>query len=324
MMGTLPILEFQPIVKELVWGGRRLEKVLGKTLPEHALFGESWELVDLPTDQSVVRNRALEGATLEDLREGHREALLGGAPLLDGRFPLLFKFIDANQTLSVQVHPDEAACRRIGGGARPKTEAWYIIDRLPGAVIYVGLKPGVTQKEFADAVTHHRVETLLHKIKVSRGDFIFLPSGTIHAIGSGVLLAEVQQSSDTTYRVFDWNRVGLDGKPRKLHLEEALESIDFTRSELPEISAPPSGRRGVVSDYFVMEQLDLSNAVAALEGAGPLVLMGVGGHGRVEISADGDLSEIRRGQTRLVPAAISGKVTLTSRGENTLLAVRIP
>jgi mannose-6-phosphate isomerase len=323
-MGTLPILEFEPIVKELVWGGRRLEKVLGKTLPEHALFGESWEVVDLPADQSVVRTEPLAGTTLAALREGHREELLGGAPLLEGRFPLLFKFIDANRTLSVQVHPDEAACERLGGGARPKTEAWYIIDRLPGAVLYVGLKPGVTRKEFADAVTHHRVETLLHKFKVSRGDFVYLPSGTIHAIGSGVLLAEVQQSSDTTYRVFDWNRVGLDGKPRKLHLEEALESIDFTRSEIPEIRAPLSGRRGVVSDYFVMEQLDLKDTTAVLEGDGPLVLMGVGGHGRVEVGAGGDTSQIIRGQTRLVPAAIAGKVTLTSRGENTLLVVRIP
>ena len=134
----------------------------------------------------------------------------------------------------------------------------------------------------------------------------------------------MQQSSDTTYRVFDWNRVGLDGKPRKLHLEEALESIDFTRSEIPEIRAPLSGRRGVVSDYFVMEQLDLKDTTAVLEGDGPLVLMGVGGHGRVEVGAGGDTSQIIRGQTRLVPAAIAGKVTLTSRGENTLLVVRIP
>ncbi len=323
-MTTLPILEFNPIVKELVWGGRRLEEILDKPLPASSPFGESWEVVDLPSDQSTVGTGALKGTPLEILRKDHREALLGGASLLEGRFPLLFKFIDADQTLSVQVHPDEAACKRLGGGARPKTEAWYIIDHLPGASLYVGLKPGVTRERFAEAISRNSVETLLHEIKVKRGDFIFLPSGTIHAIGAGVLLAEVQQSSNTTYRVFDWNRMGLDGKPRTLHVDEALESIHFEDTGLPELTPPPSGRPGLVSDYFIMEKVEMDRSVEVLRGEGLLVLMGVGGEGRVEITAASNTVEMTRGQTRLVPACIAREVALKSRGRLTLLAVRIP
>jgi mannose-6-phosphate isomerase len=324
-MGNLSILEFKPLYKATVWGGRRLETVLNKFLPNDGPFGESWEIVDLPSDQSIVSTGNQKNKTLQEIRQQYTGELLGNAPLLDGRFPLLFKFLDAQQTLSVQVHPDEAACARLGGGARPKTEAWYIIDSEPNAVLYVGLKPDVDRKTFQDAITAGNVEPLLHKLPVSAGDFIFLPSGTIHAIGAGIILAEVQQSSDTTYRVFDWNRVGLDGKPRQLHVTEALESIAFGTWGQPSYAPPPSGRPGIACDYFVMESVALEDGGdATLQGAGMLALMGIGGNGQAELRVDGKSTFLRCGQTRLVPAARNGDIALRSNGQMTILAVRVP
>jgi mannose-6-phosphate isomerase len=324
-MENLSILEFEPLFKATVWGGRRLETVLNKKLPDDGPFGESWEIVDLPSDQSVVSNGTQKNKTLGAIRKQHTQELLGNAPLLDGRFPLLFKFLDAQKTLSVQVHPDEAACTRLGGGARPKTEAWYIIDSEPNAVLYVGLKPDVDRKTFHKAIENGTVETLLHKLSVTAGDFIFLPSGTIHAIGAGIMLAEVQQSSDTTYRVFDWNRKGLDGKPRQLHVNEALESIAFGTWGQPPYAPPPSGRPGIACDSFVMESVSLEDGDATtLQGKGMLALMGIGGNGEAELQVDGTSSLFRCGQTRLVPAKRNGNIELRSKGQITILAVRIP
>jgi mannose-6-phosphate isomerase len=324
-MEMLPILRFDPLYKATVWGGRRLETVMGGQLPGDDPYGESWELVDLPTDQSVVVGGPLAGKTLGDLRTESVEALLGNAPLLADRFPLLFKFLDAGKTLSVQVHPDEAACARIGGGARPKTEAWFIIATDPGAVLYVGLKPGVDKPAFREAIASGTVEQLLHKITVAPGDFIFLPSGTIHAIGGGILLAEVQQSSDTTYRVFDWNRVGLDGKPRDLHVEQALESIAFGTSGVPETTPPPSGRPGIACDHFVMESILLGDGEqATLSGSGMLTVMGIEGDGQAVLRVGEQTATLKRGQTRLIPACLAHGVSVTVHGKISLLAVRIP
>ena len=191
-MGLPPLMRFAPIYKHVVWGGRRLGPLLGRDLPGEDPVGESWELVDLPDDQSAVVGGPIDGATLGELRGAQQAELMGETGLLEGRFPLLLKFIDAARTLSVQVHPDEDACARLGGGARPKTEAWYIIDREPGASLYAGLRPGVTRERFAEAISGGEVEQLLHRLPVEPGDFVYLPSGTIHAIGEGIVLAEVQ------------------------------------------------------------------------------------------------------------------------------------
>ncbi len=324
-MGKLPILTFEPLFKETVWGGRKLETLLNKRLPEEGPVGESWELVDLPNDQSVVVGGGVDGKTLCSLREERTNELLGGVGLLEGRFPLLFKFIDAGQTLSVQVHPDEEACARLGGGARPKTEAWYILDCEPGAVLYVGLREGVDKEMFAEAIESGTVERFLHKLPVKPGDFVFLPSGTIHAIGEGIVLAEVQQSSDTTYRVFDWNRMGLDGKPRQLHVAEALESIAFSEFGVPASKQPSSGREGIACCDFIMERVVIEDGEGAnLVGSGPLVLMGIGGEGEAWIRAGEDTSQMRCGETRLVPPASARDVRLESRGRSEILSIRIP
>lgn len=320
----MKMLKFRPLFKSVVWGGRRLESLLGKELPSDEPYGESWELVDLSTDQSVVTGSLLDGKTLDHLVERYPDDLLGGVSLLEGRFPLLMKFIDAQRTLSVQVHPDEAACARLGGGARPKTEAWYVIDCEPGSALFVGLVPGVDKERFTGALRDGQVESLLHRMPVRAGDFVFLPAGTVHAIGEGIVLAEVQQSSSTTYRVFDWNRVGLDGNPRQLHIEEALESINYGQVGPPRIERPVSGREGIACADFSMEVMGAGEGEAILEGHGPLILMGVSGSGEASVQAGNTSDTLGLGQTLLVPACISGRVEIAKPTDLVVLTVRIP
>ena len=217
---------FQPIFKERVWGGRGIERLYGKPLPPDVLIGESWEISDRPGDASVIANGPLAGKNLRWLMEHHTRELLGDATAATGnRFPLLCKILDAQERLSLQVHPpaDQAA----GLGGEPKTEMWYIADAAPGAELYVGLQRGVTRAEFEKKIRDGSVAECFHRLPVKAGDAMFLPSGRVHAIGAGLVIFEIQQNSDTTYRVFDWNRVGLDGKPRALHIAESLASIDF-------------------------------------------------------------------------------------------------
>ncbi|MFA7343493.1 MAG: type I phosphomannose isomerase catalytic subunit [Terrimicrobiaceae bacterium] len=218
---------FEPIPMERVWGGRRLESLLGKAIPHGALVGELWEIVDREDAQSTVHSGPFRGKTLHELWDRHRVEVFGGAYARhpSARFPLLVKLLDARERLSVQVHPPLHLAGALGG--EPKTEVWYFLDALPGARIYAGLKRGVTRGEFETLLRAGEVERALHGIPVTTGESIFIPSGRLHAIGEGNVIVEVQQNSDTTYRVFDWNRMGLDGKPRALHIEESLASIDF-------------------------------------------------------------------------------------------------
>lgn len=220
-------LIFEPVYKEVMWGGRKFSSILKRELPETSEpIGESWEICDRPEVESVVSNGALAGAGIRELMEHYGEDFVG-RHFRGGRFPLLVKLIDAGKRLSLQVHPDEAACARIGGGAQPKTEMWYIIQADRGAKIIAGLKGSATRRQFMDSLRSPDVEKLLQVFDSSPGDAYFISSGRIHAIGAGNLLLEIQQNSDTTYRVSDWGRLDSDGKPRELHIEKALESIDF-------------------------------------------------------------------------------------------------
>ena len=218
-------LTFHPIFKERVWGGRNLERLYGKRLPPGVPIGESWEISDRPGDVSVISNGPLAGKDLRWLLEHHAEALLGSAKLQGDRFPLLIKLLDAREKLSLQVHPPVHKAVELGG--EPKTEMWYIADAAPGAELFVGLNRGVTRAEFERKIRNGTVADCFHRVPVRAGDAMFLPSGRVHAIGAGLVIFEIQQNSDTTYRVFDWNRIGLDGKPRELHVAESLASIDF-------------------------------------------------------------------------------------------------
>jgi len=217
--------KLRPIFKERVWGGRSLQTLYGKPLPPVVPIGESWEISDRPGDASVIVNGPLAGRDLRWLMENSADELLGPALPPNGLFPLLIKILDARETLSLQVHPPASKAAKLGG--EPKTEMWYVGSAAPGAELYAGLKAGVTRDQFADKIRTGQVAECLHRLPVETGDAIFLPSGRVHAIGAGLVIFEIQQNSDTTYRVFDWNRPGLDGKPRPLHIEESLACIDF-------------------------------------------------------------------------------------------------
>lgn len=211
---------------ERVWGGRELERVYGRQLPDATSpFGESWELVDRENEQSIVDEGPHAGTSLHELWANHREEIFGEGFDDQARFPILIKVLDARDDLSIQVHPPVDLATDLGG--EPKTEMWFIADCDAGAKLYVGLKHGVTRADFEKAITDGAVADCIHAITPQPGDSIFIASGRLHAIGAGFLIHEIQQNSDTTYRVFDWNRLGLDGKPRQLHVAESLASIDF-------------------------------------------------------------------------------------------------
>jgi mannose-6-phosphate isomerase len=209
---------------ERIWGGRRLESELGKKLPPQKPIGESWEIVDRAEAQSIVRNEPLRGRTLHELWTQHRDEIFGEVPDAP-RFPLLLKLLDAHQKLSLQVHPPEGVAERLGG--EPKTEFWYVAAAGPGAEIYLGFRESITREHFEKALRDGTAADHVHKIRVKTGDAALLPAGRFHAVGAGNLLIEIQQNSDTTYRVFDWNRVDSKGTPRQLQIDEALQCIDL-------------------------------------------------------------------------------------------------
>jgi mannose-6-phosphate isomerase len=209
---------------ERMWGGRRLESEFGKQLPPQRPIGESWEIADRPEAQSIVRNGPLRRKTLHELWTQYRYEIFGD--VADSpRFPLLLKLLDAHDKLSLQVHPPEELAHRLGGES--KTEFWYIAAADPSAELYLGFRESITRDEFEKALRDGTAANHVHKIRVKSGDAAFLPAGRLHALGAGNLLIEVQQNSDTTYRVFDWNRVDDKGERRQLHIAQALQCIDF-------------------------------------------------------------------------------------------------
>ena len=249
-------IRLEPLYKERVWGGRKLESLYNRQLPnELDLIGESWDIVDREGDQSLVVDGEMQGKTLNELWVNHKEFIFGTDLPETGKFPLLVKILDAREKLSLQVHPPESIASELR--AEPKTEMWYIAEAEPEAKIYCGLSDEVTPHEFMKNVKAGTSIDMLHEIKVSKGDFIFIPSGRLHAIGEGIVIFEIQQNSDTTYRVHDWGRKGSDGNPRELHINESLRSIDFQDIE------PCKGRMEnnflVRCPYFEVEQLDLSH-----------------------------------------------------------------
>jgi mannose-6-phosphate isomerase len=241
-----------------VWGGRRLETLYGKRLPSGVRIGESWEIVDRVDAQSVVHNEPLRGQTLHDLWTNQRSEIFGSNLPASPRFPLLFKLLDCQDRLSVQVHPPPDIAPRFNG--EPKTEMWYLMATLLDSDLYAGLKRGVTREQFEDALHHGRVADLIHRIPTRAGEAFFIPSGRIHAIGAGNVIFEVQQNSDTTYRVFDWNRLGLDGKPRALHLDESLASINFDHPEPGVVE--PNGECLVECPHFKVERWEMKEGDA--------------------------------------------------------------
>ncbi len=291
---TQPIV-FEPLFMERLWGGRRLETLFGKHLPATARIGESWEVVDREDAQSVVHEGPLQGLTLHELWTDHRAAIFGPDVPDAPRFPLLFKLLDAQDRLSVQVHPRPDNAALLGG--EPKTEMWYILDALLDSDLYAGLKRGVTRADFELALREGRAAELIHHFPIKAGDSIFIPSGRIHAIGTGNVIFEVQQNSDTTYRVFDWNRLGLDGQPRALHIDESLQSIDFNDFE-PAVT--PLGRELLADcEFFHVEKWALPHPRRSESARFAIFCVT---DGSVECNG----RQFQRGDFFLVPAVLSG------------------
>lgn len=219
----MELLFFNPILKPRIWGGQKLASHFNRTLPTNEKIGESWEIVDRPEEQSIVANGSFAGMSLNVLLNQCGAKILGPNYQQGKPFPILIKWLDCKETLSVQVHPNKDQNLQ----EEPKTENWYVVDHEKDAKIYLGLKEGVTQAEFTQAIDANSIPPLLNTIETNKDDSFLIESGVVHAIGAGHLILEVQQNSDTTYRVYDWNRKGLDGKPRALHRNEALKSINF-------------------------------------------------------------------------------------------------
>jgi mannose-6-phosphate isomerase len=318
-------LTFRPILKERVWGGRELERLYHKPLPPGVPIGESWEMSDRPGDVSVITNGKLAGKDLRWLMENYAADLLGEARPPSGRFPLLIKILDAQDKLSLQVHPPPAKAAELGG--EPKTEMWYVAEAAPGAELYLGLKRGVTRAEFEQRIKAGTVADCFHRVSVRPGDAMFLPSGRVHALGAGLVIFEIQQNSDTTYRVFDWNRLGLDGNPRELHVPQSLASIDFSDYEPSLLSRAltqsPAGKlRLLVRDpLFTVEAWELAGGASVPLRPKKMQIIALLA-GRVRVSDGTGTLVLVAGQCCLIPACLA-QVTLQAEPPATLLRVEV-
>tara|TARA_B100001769_G_scaffold274640_1_gene273550 strand:- start:1556 stop:2503 length:948 start_codon:yes stop_codon:yes gene_type:complete len=257
------LLFFKPILKTRVWGGNALATKFGRVLPKDTPIGESWELVDRDEDQSILVNGPHSGLSLRALLKQFGREILGPSFKPGQPFPLLIKWLDCQDTLSVQVHPKKNKAET--PGSQPKTENWYVVDKQKDAKLYVGLKSGVQPEELAQAANTTAIESMINMIPTKVGDSFLIRSGMVHAIGAGHLILEIQENSDTTYRLYDWNRLGLDGNPRDLHLNEALQSIDY---DLPAV-APCIESKGATilakSEHFRITEYKLNPSDAPLE-----------------------------------------------------------
>ena len=304
-------LKFEPIYKQRIWGGQKLRYIFGKNLPEGQKIGESWELADLPKDKTLIANGELAGKTLAQVIEKYTTEITGSA-YFSGPFPLLIKFLDAQDVLSVQVHPDEMACQHLGEG-EPKTECWYIMYAEADSYIYKGLKKGVTKSQFEEAIKDGDVSDLLVKVLVEIGQCHFLPAGTPHAIGPGLVIAEIQLPSDTTYRIFDWNRVDEKGNPRQLHIEQSLESIHFDKTE-NEPGITTIGRL-VDCEYFTVDKGHQAKNCEVLLSPGEMkVIIVLSGSGTI-IGEEVEPVEFKFGDCLLIPSAYEGAMCFKENTE---------
>ncbi|MGP1992737.1 type I phosphomannose isomerase catalytic subunit [Zobellia laminariae] len=313
-------LKFNPILKERLWGGTKLKDVLGKPI-ENDITGESWELSTVPGDISVVSNGDLAGASLQDLIEKDPESVLGKSVYkrFGTDFPILIKFIDAKQDLSIQLHPnDELAKKRHNSFG--KTEMWYVMDADDDASLIVGFNKDVSKEEYAKSIENDTLLDLLNYEKVKEGDTFFINTGKIHAIGAGVLLAEIQQTSDVTYRVFDFNRKDKNGNLRELHTEQALDAIDYNKKD--DFKVEYKNDKNTVNDmvdcpYFKTDFLDLNSDLTqnVTNRDSFTIFMCVGGS--ATIANENGSVEIKKGETTLLPAA-SNTIKITTQGAKLL------
>ena len=322
-MNVLYPFRFHPILRRYLWGGRRLE-TLGKKLGPGKDYAESWEIVDHGADQSVVANGILAGYALGEIVQQHGPALLGRHAHLR-QFPLLFKFLDANDRLSIQVHPDDKRAALLQPPDLGKTEAWVILAAEPGSYLYAGLRRGIDRESLKNEVARHTCELCIKRIEPRDGDCFFIPAGVVHALGPGLLVAELQQASDTTYRLYDWGRIGPDGQPRKLHLAEALECIDYdygpVAPQTPQPTDNPGVERLVACDKFVLDRWTFSGTrqVGGDDRCHILTVL----EGALGVERDPAGQPLQRGEVVLLPAEL-GAVTIRAAGETIILDAYLP
>lgn len=304
-------LKLKPLYYERIWGGNNLQKVFGRELPSDKI-GESWELCSHKHGMSVVTNGSLAGKSLEELITTYKADLLGLKYKEDSAvFPIMVKILDANDKLSIQVHPDDKYARLVEQEPG-KTEAWYIAHAAANAQIVYGLKDGVTKETFIRALKEHKVSDMLRYVPVKTGDMVFVPAGTVHTILGGIVAYEVQQNSDTTYRVYDFDRVDAAGKTRELHTDKAIEVISFERQ------APVDfGKPFVKCDYFHMEKQVVAGEQSEKTEGGFIVYCVTGGKG--ELIYKEHVLILAPGETILIPACLE---SLTLRGQVELLKIR--
>jgi len=321
--------KFRPRFLEKIWGGRKFQTVLGKTMDSPKPMGESWELFDFPpgiVDNSgqwssvPIANGPLTGRTLHWAIEQFGADLMGKVPLLPphGQFPLLLKYLDACQSLSVQVHPDQGYAQA-HPGAHLKNEAWYVVQHEPGSMLFKGLNAGADRQALSRAIGQGTVMNLLNAIPVKVGQCHYLPSGTVHALGAGILVAEVQTPSDTTFRLFDYNRLDdATGRPRTLHVEQALECIDFSgRPETPQPRTHLGGMfttvsRLVTCPYFKLEKVRFSEGVEqAVPYDQPVIWMMLEGQARLKVADLSESVQLSGGDTVLLPAKMKDPMIKT-------------
>ena len=309
-------MKFRPIYKNYFWGGRSFEK-LGRQLPA-GVVAESWEVSCRPEGMSILSNGKFEGIPLVELFKDYSMQIKGYKFNEDeaADFPLLIKYIDAKDNLSVQVHPDDYYVQTHKSEKYGKNEMWYIISAIPGSRLIHGVLPGITREDLALAISQGRVESCLKKIEVSAGDIIYVPSGLVHAIGSGIMLAEIQQNSDTTYRVFDFNRTDAENNKRPLHIERALEVIDYNNHNIKEkyrgldirLSNDSFKTILIANDCFVVEKYDISDKIKEkTDGSRFYIYLFLQGNGI--IADESGFTAVKEGESVLIPAAL-GEYTI--------------
>ena len=311
-------LRCRPLLKPKIWGGRALERILGKTLPADEPIGESWEVADVDHGRSAIEGGPLDGLSLREAMERCGEELLPGAPRGE-EFPLLVKFLDAQDDISIQVHPDAQVCEELYPAERSKNETWLIVDVEPGGGVLHGVREGVELDEIRERISDGSIMEVMRRIDVRPGDVIHLPAGTLHALLRGVMLLEVQEPSDSTFRVYDHDRLGQDGRPRDLHIEQALESLHMEQAAaariIPERREHPWGTREVLIDIapYRMERLTLTGEMTwrpRADGAVVIVVM----DGDLVVMSDGSEMAFATGETFILPAAVE-ELTLAPVGK---------
>jgi mannose-6-phosphate isomerase len=312
-------LRFVPFLRPMVWGARGLAEHLRKILPGTEPFGEAWEISDHPLHRSVVADGPYRGTKLRTLMEVDRQGLLGPDESKHDVFPWLVKFLDCRDWLSIQVHPDAQVVQKLRPGEKSKTEAWFIIKADPGSRIFAGLKPGIGPAELRKAVAEGTTHEALHSFEPKAGQCVFLPAGTVHAVGGGVLMAEIQETSDVTFRLFDWNRVDSKGRGRELHIEESFASIHWDAGPVAPIETSPTARKQTLvrCPFFNLDVCNLKSS-APLGGGKMHVLVVISGQGAWP---DGRIVEA--GQSWVLPAAMPAQ-TLTTATPMQLLAASLP